>query len=551
MFTLLAAATRAAEGVAGPSGFLGQSKARAPEGLSEIIGSLPGETLGLSRGSELVSAGVKAEKDDEDDGTGASGRGAKGNNGGVGDAGGQSSLLSASSALVFVKEFVRWASAVKSSNSGVRPVEIITGGWDGGIGVWMGLTHSVRTLARVLKTDRDSSCSGYRNRKGGVLGEESTTKDNSIPSAEAVALAVFELRAVVGTPWAALRILDPSITSDTPLCSSTEHVPSSSSFPSSPSTSDASKIRNAEGSRGDADPCSHSLYCRPPPGIMIVGFLTKMSERWKAHIKWGLPSTAPSRRTSPRLEGDNRRLRGGSRKEGAESMVAEAEELFFALRIEMLRAERLALSILIVGPSATTTSRAWAMRAALDSAPRRVGKSEKVDSSVTAAAATPHSCASCTKISASEGPPNHVVVKISEDKPEARSGPARAPAVGTRVRAKNHFASRRGRVLTVSKGGVATQEEKNGRRWGRKTGKEGAVVEGDCCPIGSRRQNLNGVVEAKVVGCERGEEVGWDGLGTLCCLAAVEMREGLESGLSVKLSQVFVCTRRQICEACC
>eukprot|EP00903_Cladosiphon_okamuranus_P013494 g12569.t1 len=528
VFTLLAAATRIADNIAGPAGgFSKHSKARAPESLSEIIVSLPAETLALSRGSELNSAaGAGADKDDEDEGGETTGRGCgksrgqggregggRGGGGGGGDPMGQCALLSPASALVFVNEFLEWA----ASETGKSPAALVAQGWDGGIGVWLGLIHSVQTLVRALRNATGESVGMRREGTGGVSSKgKATTGDG--PSAEAIALVIFQLRTAVGTPSAALDVLDPSAAGVEPLLSHDEQTTGASSL--SPADGGSFAGNTTSGAQDSDPPDVRRLSRRPQPGKMITGFLKRMSERWKMALPWGLPSAAPPRRASPRLERRSGRRRGGGGGFGGENapktLKTEAEDLFFALRGELLRAERLVLSILLVGPSATLTSRAWTMRAALASALRRSGE-EAVDA-VGLGALRPPAVASVqigappvrangpTEVSRRPSP-------TGEEPPESGSGPARA--------APNANGRNAGPVVlkvtrrTGGGGGCAAVAEQpsGGETAGR--GARGSFA-GD------------------------GKGLYWDGLGSLCRLAATEMREGLEDGLSVKLSQAYL-----------
>lgn len=565
VFTVLAAAARAAEGIAGSAGFAGQqqqqllsssSKARScPETLSEIIVSLPAEVLGLSRGADVDAAAVgggcvtAGDVDDED---GAPGKGVCGNLGGViGDvAAVQCPLLSASSALVFVKEFLRWAAAVRvaSAKGGLSPARTVAETWDAGIGVWLGLTHSVRTLAAALEVARWSG----ENSKVDNVGEArhgckepsvesreaSVTGTSDVPSSEAIALVVFELRAIVGTPSAALHVLDP--------------------FPSE--AAGASVL--ASGATGIDDDTTvgggRGGICsthRPPPGTLVKGFLKRMNERWKAHLDWGLPGAVPPRRSSARLESNGGRRRGGGYcvdSPASQNLRAEAEDSFFALRSELLRAQRLALSALLVGPGASAATRRWAARAALAFA-ERGGHPTKAGG----------------RGKAEDGGGNHpgrVYPKslhsggvVAREEPEAGSGPACDGGVKNAgpVRGIGSSSSRRHAGTgsncqeSVSKVVIADSRRRRGRRRPRAI-REDQVDQDDSNgggDLGSKRRPEVPVPGVDFVGAGAGQAVGhegvegeeWEALGRLCRLAAVEMREGLENGLSVKLTQVCVC----------
>ncbi|CBN77360.1 expressed unknown protein [Ectocarpus siliculosus] len=515
VFTLLAAATRVADGIAAPLGGLSkQPQTRAPEGLSEIISSLPAETLGLSRGSELNATVVGVEEGDDSDSGGAMGeRGGatsrrRGGGGGE-DASGQSSLLSATSALVFVREFLGWAEKEK----GKSPAALVAEGWDGGIGVWLGLVHSVQTLSRALKTTR-GNCS--RDGAGGVSVGGAATQ-NSDPCAEAIALAVFQLRTVVGTPSAAVSVVDPSAEASKTTVSSDER----SAGAASPSVGHGT----ARGTHETDSPIMHQTSRRPPPGKMITGFLTKMSMRWKTALPWGLPSVAPPRRTSRRLERRSHRRGGGDGGCGGHAVAggvkAEAEDLFFALQAELLRSERLVLSILLVGPNASLAQRGWTMRAALASAcPRQLA--ENVEEWRSPPPGTSAASSAATKCA----PDRPRAFSRREEPPESGSGPARGAASsnGRVVRAT----LRKSATLAGGRNGsdAAATEQEFGGKLGRASN----------MGVGGRR----GLVGAKGVreGGEGGDK--WNGLGGLCRLAAAEMREGLETGLSVKLSHAYL-----------
>lgn len=550
VFTLLAAATRAAEGVAGPAGFLKKSKARAPADLSDIIASLPGETLGLglSRGPELPSGGAEAQKSEEVEAGGATGKGAGGSGcRGKGDAGGQRSLLSASSALVFVNFFLGWAAREKRQG----PAGLVAEGWDGGIGVWLGILHSVRVLATALETSRGGREGGAREESESVWAEGAAAEDGDCcSSTEAIALAVFELRAVVGTPSAALDVLDPSAAKDT------LHSSTSGASPLTPVTGGAVPESHAKVANG-AVPSTASSPQRPPPGTMITGFLKRMSDRWKAALDWGLPGSGPPRRASPRLERRRHRgCRGGD--SIADSLRAEATDLFFALQGELLHTERLVLSILVVGPDATLGRKTWAMQAKLSSTRRwGVGVLNGVAQrssplSVSLAATTP------TSPYSSDGGTDERYTSpsvVAGEEPEAGSGPALAETNGSR--SARGALSRRVRALTGCKGGgggggAPLRETPSRQRCGQglKEGGKGGDRSG-----GSAQQGLAAAVGVSL--CGNSVEDEGDGLGMLCQLTAEEMREGLESGLTVKLTQVYLynstwyallnCIRQPLC----
>lgn len=420
---------------------------------------------------------------------------------------GQCGLLSPASALVFVKDFLEWA----ASETGKSPAALVAEGWDGGIGMWLGLIHSVQTMARALRDTRGESVGGHRHREGtggGVSSKRTATTDDG-PSAESIALVIFQLRTAVGTPSAALDVLDPSAAAvKTPL-SRDEHSTSASS--SSLAGGGSSVGGNNASGTHVADPLSDArrVTRRPQPGTMITGFLKRMSERWKAALPWGLPSAPPPRRTSPRLERRSGRRGGGcfGGENAPESLKAEAEDLFFALRRELLRTERLVLSILLVGPRATLAGRAWTMRAALASARRRLGRGT-VDAVglgelrpppvTTVEPAAPRVCNNDPT-----GPPHPL--PTSEEPPESGSGPARASQ-------KANGSNESPVILAPQSSGDKGMER-------------------------GERDGFAGVVVAREGGEEEGD---WNGLGSLCRLAATEMREGLEDGLSVKLSQAYL-----------
>eukprot|EP00752_Nemacystus_decipiens_P007038 g6313.t1 len=534
VFTLLAAATRAADNIAGPAGFFTKHpKARTPESLSEIVVSLPAETLALSRGSELNSTvGGADDEDEEKEGEvtarrsnrcgGRREREGRGGGGG-GDPVAQCTLLSPASALVFVREFLEWA----ASEAGKSPAALVGQGWDGGIGVWLGLIHSVQTLARALRNATGNSVGRHRDCTGGVSSRGRAAVDGG-PSAEAIALAIFQLRTAVGTPSAALHALDPSAAGlDPPL--SHEEVSTGTSHPPL-ADGDSIAGNNARGEQGAEPPRVRCVSRRPPPGAMITGFLKRMSERWKAALPWGLPSAAPPRRASPRLERRSERPGGGGfgGENAPKSLKTEAEDLFFALRGELLRAERLVLSILLVGPGATLATRAWTMRAALLSGRSRrlgeqavgvVGLGGRLPPPVTAVeAAAPR-----VRAKDQTGPPH--ALPTGEEPPESGSGPSlAAPRVNrskTRpvtLKAAARTGGRRSCVPAAEAEELARQPSGDqGRDRGKGDGFAGAVAPR-----------------------EDGEEGDWEGLGSLCRLAATEMREGLEDGLSVKLSQAYL-----------
>ncbi|CAM9718887.1 unnamed protein product, partial [Hapterophycus canaliculatus] len=508
VFTLLAAATRAADGMTESTGGIPRqtTHARAPESLSEIIVSLPADTLGLWRGSEPISEAVGTEEDDEnEEGRATEERDGCTGESGSGDEAGRRALLSASSALVFIKEFLNWA----AQDGGKSPASLVAEGWDGGIGVWLGLVHSVRTLMRVLKTTRVRGSYASGHEEGG--------QQNS-PSAEATALAVFQLRAVVGTPSAALCVLDPSA------------APSlfpdrlSHAAPCSSSAGDrtAAGGSNARGPIATGSSASCRAHCRPPAGTMIRGFLKRMDERWKAALPWSLPSPAPPRRASPRLERRSKRRGGGEglgHSDATESLKAEAEDLFFALRGELLRAERLVLSTLLVGPCSALAERAWTMRAALASARPWWGEQTVDGGRLHGSRSTSRTVASAPSVCCDDaaGPPRASPAR--EKPPESGSGPARpAPSVIDSTAASKY------RKVSPLNGIAVRQEEQLGPRRS-----EGRSAEGTSC-----------MFTGGVAASEDDQDGIGDGLRRLCWLAAAEMREGLETGLSVKLSQAYL-----------
>lgn len=532
VFTLLAAATRAAEGFAEPAGSLKKAKARAPANLSEIIASLPGETLGLglSWGLELTSGGAGAENDEEREAGGGTGKGAGGSGcGGKGDGGGQRSLLSASSALLFVNAFLGWAAREKCQS----PAGLIAEGWDAGIGVWLGLMHSVRVLATALELSRIGLEGGTREGSESVRAEgEAAEGSGCCSSAESIALAVFELRALVGTPSAALDVLEPSAAKDTPL-SSAECA--SSPTPYGRDVVPESYTRAENGTALTTPPSSR----RPPPGTMVTGFLKRMSERWKVALDWGLPGSGPPRRSSPRLE---RKIHRGRRSGDsvADSLRAEAEDLFFALRGELLRTERLVLTALLVSPDASLGRRTWAMQAKLASTHRwgvsvldgvaQLPPSLSINAAATASTNL-HSCGS--------GAAERYTYPgmVAGEEPEAGSGPALVDTNGSR--SARRALSRRVRAPTGGKGGgggsAPLRETSARQRCDQGLKQRG---KGGDCSRGSTQQGL--AAAAGVSLCGNSVEDEGDGLGRLCRLAGEEMREGLENGLSVKLTQVCI-----------
>lgn len=540
-FTLLAAAARAAEGVAGTTGLPEQPKARhaAPNGLSDIIVSLPCQTLGLSRGGSetaALAARIWADGDDEEERGVSAGRGAGGSAGcSGGDAKGpqpKCPLLSASSALVFVKEFLAWAARERCGS----PPQLVADGWDAGIGVWLGLTHCVRALARVLELG-----SGGGRRKG-----TATALDNDHgPVAESIALAVFELRAVVGTPSAALCVLDPLSAASEAYALASENP--CGALSSSTSAGDGPVAEKSTGAALDGvDSCTPSILSRrPPPGTMVAGFLRRMSERWKANLDWGLPGSAPPRRASPRLDHGNHHHRRGGRWYGeysaTESLRAEGEDLFFALRAELLRAERLALSMLLVGPRSTLAGRTWAMRAALASARRRGQRTAEGDGRKRprppSSIATVSPSRRFLNASGASKAHTHLFPVVAEEDPEAGWGPARDAMSTCCSGGVTKSVRQRGTFPTGCKGGGGggAGKETPGRRWSR--AREEDEEEKGSLSIGVMRRELVGVAKVAGDGYDEGDES--DGLGRLCRLAAVEMREGLESGLSIKLTQVI------------
>lgn len=493
---------------------------------------------------------------------------------------GQCPLLSPSSALVFVREFSRWA-----AGESLSPAGLVAEGWDAGIGVWLGLAHSVRVLARALEIASRGGgdgrggfsgvCAGGDG--GGVaFGEREETCHNynisssTGPSAQAIALAVFELRSIVGTPSAALRVLNPFSphAGKPPPPPAGERAPRKSlSAPASASAPTPTPTPAPAAFSALAE--NHPLSRRPPPGAMVSGFLKRMNERWKAHLEWGLPGTAPPRRTSARLErsrGSVRSRTGGGGDGETQSLRAEAEDLFFALRGELLRAERIALSIILVGPGATSAGRRWAMRAALISARRReeraVGGHWAVAGVVPprpSGATTPAANATATTAAVTVGTATVGTAGALEAVSAARDRSTRsAMAAGAAQEtgsdparpsgSRKGLRRREGGGSTVGvKGGPATEVdvEAPGPRIATDTQQQSGNCDGGgggssrLTGGSGRRPDLDGI--GGKAGCLNGgeEEGEWEGLGRLCLLAAKEMREGLENGLSVKLTQVW------------
>ncbi|CAM9253665.1 unnamed protein product [Scytosiphon promiscuus] len=502
VFTLLAAATRAADSIAERTGGMPrQAPARAPESLSEIIASLPADTLGLWRASEPVREVIGTAEDDEnEEGRATEERGACTGEPVFGDEAGLPTLLSPSSALVFVNAFLGWAAQHRAKNT----ASLVAEGWDGGIGVWLGLAHSVGTLMRTLKATRG----GDRY----TSGQREAAHENA-PSAEAIALAIFQLRASVGTPSAALHVVEPAAV---PLAASLISDGCSQAAPSTSVRDDgpvagSDTVGGASGT-GSFDSCGTA--CRPPAGKMIRGFLKKMNHGWKSALPWNLPSAALPRRASPRLDRRSQRRGGGGAgcSNATESLKAEAEDLFFALRGELLHAERLVLSTLLVGAYPSLGGRAWTMQAALASA-RPWCDGETADggwlegrrlTSGTVAAAPSACCDGATD------PPHASPAR--EQPPESGSGPARVAPGATGISAPSSLRDASPATDVGTRRNVG--KDAHGRAHCRLT--RGATASEDC------------------------QDGMWDGLGRLCWLAAAEMRAGLETGLSVKLSQAYL-----------
>lgn len=548
VFTVLAAAARAAEGIAGSAGFAGLQQPRVrscPETLSEIIVSFPAEVLGLSRGADVdavAAGGGCATTGDDDDDDGVPVKGACGNLGDVvGDAAAvQCPLLSVSSALVFLKEFLQWAAAVKvaSAKEGLSPARAVARTWDAGIGVWLGLTHSVRALAASLevarwggensKVDNEGKARHGCKESSFESREPSVTGTSDFPSLESIALVVFELRAMIGTPSAALHVLDPF---------SFKAAGASVLASGATGVDDETTTRNGRK--------SNCLMHRPPPGTLVKGFLKRMNERWKAHLDWGLPGAVPSRRSSARLESNGGRRRSGGYcvdSPVSQNLRAEAEDSFFALRGELLRAQKLALSALLVGPDTSAATRRWAARAALASAergahPAKAGGEGKADDCGGYHPGRIYSTSA------------HSGGVVAREEPEAGSGPAcdggvknAGPVRGIRSSSRRHAGSGSNSQESAPQIVIADSHRRRGRRRPRAVrenkGDQGnRNGDGD---LGSRKRPEVPIPGVDVVGAGvEGQE--WDALGKLCRLVAVEMREGLENGLSVKLTQVCVC----------
>lgn len=517
VYTVLAAVSRVAIGMAEPTGLLKQSKGKGlPEGLSETVAALPAEILGLSGGAGgRVLSGLRAEEDDGENSGRLSGPAITGNAsggavgpGGVGTGGDVNGhpypLLSAPSALVFAKAFLGWA-VTDTGNS--IPAELIAEGWDAGIGVWLGLTHSVRALARVLETIGSGNGDGSGSTSEGAGG---TAKAKHL-FAETVALMIFELRTAVGTPSAAVSVLDPfsstSNTTSSTVQNASRTIPSSDDpavYHGGSNTVIQNEVTASNGSKVGVDtpPCVPPVprQQRPPPGSMVAGFFKRMSDRWKAHLDWGLPSRAPPRRASPRLERHGRR-RGGrnsGRGNATQSARAEAEDLFFALRYELLRAERLAMSTFVTGSCATPATRRWAIQTALSAAvPRQSSANRNV--------ARKDACVSPSSFA------DHTA-----DVHATRPARARTSKDGVSMTVRRTLRRNRG----------ANEHHKEG-----------------VGPDGSREQESSPVLVAETGRKSGTDEAGEDqddcnGLGMLCRLAAEELRQGLETGLSVKLTQV-------------
>lgn len=589
-FTLLAASARAAEGLAGSSDVLKQSRFRPIEGLSAVISSLPGDTLGLSRYSATSASSTSVAREDHDVehddsrvgetrggrvGTGSAtdvgANGACTGTGGCSKSGDgnpvQYPLLSESSALSFITVFLEWASRVNGHNcnrpssgkgSGGRSnfsAEIVTLGWDAGIGVWMGLTHCLRTLMRTFV---ESPKIFHVN---GALPAVGNAQNQPYPSAEAVALAIFELRRVVGSPEAAARVLGTSPASEV---AETTDSPETRTVDGGFSSHDGSRetpgvCRSAKMGR----PAPYTWLHRPLPGAMTKGFLKRMNARWKAHLDWGLPDLAPPRRASPRLErnGGGSRRRGNSSSTGRarradetrgtedgrdipQGLKEEAEDLFFSLRGELLRAERLALSTLLNGSTSSDMSKMWVVQAALKSVHGQIRsethgwrktddrehrlfpalRHSPIDADIPSR--LPSDCENHGGVS-SAGREAGAETGAGQE-PEAGSGPSRL-VLPTSVRMlrpnKRRQASWSSSQNEPKKSKMTMVEDVSRTACG-------GTQMGDDNPASmtgeaGHRENL--------VASAEGEE-----LGRLCRCTAVEMRKGLESGLSVKLTQVRV-----------
>lgn len=573
--------------------------------LSAVIASLPGETLGFSslRGQRSQA---ECEEDERGNGTGrtrsAGGEqavgGISGRRNGSQARPGLSPLLSATSALTFVNEFLHWSArpdverekrrkmALREGKcSGEMDVtEAVSEGWDGGIGVWLGLTHSIRILARSLESSA-RSC-GQCGAESGVWceGGGSGSRDvaffpvhgkvaaDDSPSGEDVALAIFRLRRVVGSPAAAAGIVHGRGVSP-----SADGAPCTPEY--RPDGTRAAVHENVE-DRVDGLRAEDALFSRrPPPGTMLTGFLKHMNGRWKVHIDWGLPGLAPPRRASPRLERSNRIRRRGfyddhgedegssrghfrnTRGNNPEGVREEADDLFCALRRELLRAERLAFSVFLVGGTSTKASRRWVVRAALSaSASFRSGdgdrsrehlQSKRGDSS----GAGPSSVCVCSGAHDGATEENDDSPSLSNrcrrtgrgginagEEPEAGSGPARSgvlAAANTDVRwplrsrtQRSAISGGREGVTRIERGGMASPELQRGMgdEHSSRGKKDSPTKVSRRIACTCRTLNSSGRKEL---------EVG-EGLGRLCLYAAMEMREGLENGLSVKLTQVCV-----------
>ncbi|CAM9299898.1 unnamed protein product, partial [Sphacelaria rigidula] len=370
---------------------------------------------------------------------------------------------------------------------------------------------------------------------------------------ESVAHVIFELRRVVGSPGAAAFDFDGSTNAATQLSSASTGGPWT---PKSWATVHGSgeAVEPAHGATGDdlGNPGS-GLSPRPPPGAMVTGFLKHMSQRWKAHLDWGVADLVAPRRASPRLERSRGRRRcvfydesedgigqrGGCGIGGADipqGLRDETIDLFGGLRGELLRAERLAVLALLRGPVSTRTSRLWVVRAAL--AASRTVSALATDSDLAFAAHSGRQIG--------EGRPYTAGAAVSNDggsggeEPETGSGSARiavAAAAGDNasanaiikwpLRSRGRRSAADGRRAGQCQGSEGYVSG-SGNDGGNPSDSHGGVVEGDgdCCRTGEGR--------------EREEEELGEGLGMLCRHTALELREALENGLSVKLTQAYL-----------
>ncbi|CAM9212662.1 unnamed protein product [Choristocarpus tenellus] len=480
-FSLLGVAARAAQGISNSTGTPKAGRVQ-DRGLSSVIRTLPGEILGLTqpRNEDNIPSNkdgtIKPELHHQ--------------------------LLSTKSALTYAQMFLDLHEQMQADRVGVKPgEEWPTWSWDEGLGVWLGLVHCVSTLRLWLEAKAGGGCG-----TSDAPADEETDKETVVT----VVGLILRLRAAVCNPIAACRLLSRR-----------------NSFPSYNSDSLGIGEINQEidlgGDRYAATPSEDKCPVEPPlptSASMVAGFLGRMSERWRAHVSdWGLPGLAPPRRSSPRLGRNHSNSSNGSRCGGRssrsrdrhvpEELQEEAEDLYFALWEELMRTEVVATTILLNG---TQCQRAWFLRTAPILIKARVPENAFV-------------AADCEDSSGTSGD-NHrklprrkrvspllvsAGTRLGYVSPDNSGGHLTEPSSGASLEAHKGLCNASANTLTL-------------------TPPSHAQTAGNSLPDLPSRISVKGESEGYVF-CI---------LGELCRYVALELREGLEQGLSVKLVQAYL-----------